>query len=158
MKEVTTVGSCSEAVARAWRSRTVTKALLVAGAANYDDRGSRRPGGRTPAALTDARSDDAPAPTWAGVPVSAYPATTPLSMISGGEPSRPSAGPGRAHPYCGRDRSTGQVTGTCPATQFVLRAPRAVAVDDTGHAYVAHTGNQRVCVIEPDVVLRTEAS
>ena len=33
------------------------------GAANHDDRGSRWPGGRTPAALTDAESDDAPAPT-----------------------------------------------------------------------------------------------
>jgi Protein of unknown function (DUF998) len=31
MKEVTTVGSRGEAVARAWRSRTVTKALLIAG-------------------------------------------------------------------------------------------------------------------------------
>ncbi len=31
MKEVTTVGSCGEAMARAWRSRTVTKALLAAG-------------------------------------------------------------------------------------------------------------------------------
>lgn len=31
MKEVTRVGSCGEAIARARRSRTVTKALLVAG-------------------------------------------------------------------------------------------------------------------------------
>jgi Protein of unknown function (DUF998) len=31
MKEVTMVGSCGEAMARAWRSRTLTKALLVAG-------------------------------------------------------------------------------------------------------------------------------
>jgi Protein of unknown function (DUF998) len=31
MKEVTTLGSRGEAMARAWRSRTVTKALLVAG-------------------------------------------------------------------------------------------------------------------------------
>jgi DNA-binding beta-propeller fold protein YncE len=45
-----------------------------------------------------------------------------------------------------------------PATQFPLRAPRAVAVDDTGRAYVADTGNRRVCVIEPDTVMRTLAS
>jgi len=46
------------------------------GAANHNDRGSRWPGGRTPAALTDAESDDA-RPNGAGVPVSAYPAATP---------------------------------------------------------------------------------